>query len=292
MNDLPLETKIMTAEDKIMDWYRHFDGKVYISFSGGKDSTVLLHLVRSIYPEVPAVFCDTGLEFPEIRDFVKTIENVIWIKPKMRFDQVVKKYGYPVISKETSQKIMKLQTMNLSDRYRNKILNGDERGNSGKLADKWKFLIDSPFLISDKCCEVIKKRPFKKYEKESGNMPIVGVMASESNLRMQSWKKYGCNAFELNRPQSRPLMPWTEEDIYEYIDEFNIKISEIYNMGYERTGCMFCGFGIHMEKESRFERLKHTHPKQYDFIMDKMGFREVLDYIEKRGNTDQGDLFN
>lgn len=288
---IPLETKIMTSEQKIQDWYRYFQGKVYISFSGGKDSTVLLHLVRSLYPQVPAVFCDTGLEFPEIKSFVRSVDNVIWIKPKMRFDEVVKKYGYPVISKETSQKIMELQTMNLSDRYRNKILNGDERGNSGKLAEKWKFLIDSPFLISDKCCEVMKKRPFKKYEKESGNMPFVGVMASESELRMQSWKRYGCNAFELKRPQSRPLMPWTEEDIYEYIKEFNIQISDIYSMGYKRTGCMFCGFGIHLEKESRFEKLKNTHPKQYDYIMENMGFKHILNYIDRKGNTEQGDLF-
>ena len=64
---LPLEAKIRMTEIRIRDWYDYWDGNVYVSFSGGKDSTVLLHIVRSMYPEVPAVFSDTGLEFPEIR---------------------------------------------------------------------------------------------------------------------------------------------------------------------------------------------------------------------------------
>lgn len=282
---IPLETKIMTAEDKIMDWYRHFDGKVYVSFSGGKDSTVLLHLVRSIYPDVSAVFCDTGLEYPEIKDFVRSFDNVVWLKPKMRFDQVVQKYGFPVISKEVSQKISEIRNTN-SDKLRQKRLFGDDKGN-GKVAEKWKFLIDAPFMVSNQCCRIMKKEPFKRYEKESGNKSYVGVMAYESALRLQSWQLYGCNAFEMARPQSRPLMPWTEEDIQQYIKDFNIKISDIYSMGYKRTGCMFCGFGVHLEAEDRFALMQQTHPKQYDYIMNKMGFSEVLEYIECKGGKSE-----
>lgn len=280
MNDLPLDTKIITSEDKIVEWYNYWKGQVYISFSGGKDSTVLLHLVRSIYPEVPAVFCDTGLEYPEIRDFVKTFDNVVWLKPKMNFNEVVQKYGFPVVSKEVSQKIQEIRDTN-SDKLRNKRLFGDEKGN-GKVAEKWKFLIEAPFNISNKCCNIMKKEPFKRYEKETGRKSYVGVMAYESALRVQSWKAYGCNAFELDRPQSRPLMPWLEEDIRDYINESDIKISDIYSMGYSRTGCMFCGFGIHLEKEDRFEQMRQTHPKQYDYIMNKMGFKDVIKYVKNK----------
>lgn len=100
-----LERKIQLTCERIKAWYEWWDGKVYISFSGGKDSTVLLDLVRNEcgLDDVPAVFCDTGLEYPEIREFVKTYDNVIWLKPKKNFKQVIKEYGYPFISKEVSE---------------------------------------------------------------------------------------------------------------------------------------------------------------------------------------------
>src|SRR5690554_2266552 len=95
---LPLEMKVLKTQQRIREWITRFgtDG-VYVSFSGGKDSTVLLHIVRELYPDIEAVFVDTGLEYPEIRQFVKGFENVTWLRPKMRFDEVIKKYGYPVI---------------------------------------------------------------------------------------------------------------------------------------------------------------------------------------------------
>ena len=106
MQSLPLKHKITMTKQRIRGWYEHWDGNVYVSFSGGKDSTVLLDIVRQMYPDVPAVFVDTGLEYPEIREFVKTFDNVTWLKPKMNFRQVIEKYGYPFISKEVSEKAM------------------------------------------------------------------------------------------------------------------------------------------------------------------------------------------
>lgn len=103
MQSLPLSIKIAMTRRRISDWVDAFgeDG-VYVSFSGGKDSAVLLDIVRKDFPNIPAVFVDTGLEYPEIRDFVRGFENVVWLKPKMNFKQVIEKYGYPFISKEVS----------------------------------------------------------------------------------------------------------------------------------------------------------------------------------------------
>lgn len=104
MQGLPLKLKIRMTKERIRQWINTYgeDG-VYVSFSGGKDSTVLLDLVRQDYPRVKAVFVDTGLEYPEIRQFVKTFDNVEWLKPKMTFKQVIQKYGYPFPSKEVAQ---------------------------------------------------------------------------------------------------------------------------------------------------------------------------------------------
>lgn len=104
MQAAPLSVKVRMTKSRIRDWVNEFgeDG-VYVSFSGGKDSTVLLHLVREMYPDIPAVFCDTGLEYPEVREFVKTFDNVTWLKPKLTFKQVIEKYGYPFISKEVAE---------------------------------------------------------------------------------------------------------------------------------------------------------------------------------------------
>ena len=106
LQSLPLEIKVMKTKERIREWVNYYgvDG-VYVSFSGGKDSTVLLHLVRECYPNVKAVFSDTGLEYPEIRNFVKTIENVDWVKPEMTFHKIVLEHGYPVFSKEISETI-------------------------------------------------------------------------------------------------------------------------------------------------------------------------------------------
>ena len=102
---MSLEDKITRTKLLIKEWYEYFDGKVAISFSGGKDSTVLLHIARQLYPDISAVYFDTGLEYPEVRKHVKTYENVEWIKPKKNFKQIILEYGYPVVSKEISQKI-------------------------------------------------------------------------------------------------------------------------------------------------------------------------------------------
>lgn len=102
---LPLERKIQITQARILEWNKHYNGKIVVSFSGGKDSTVLLDLVRRVAPDTRAVFSNTGLEYAEIQRFVKSFDNVDIVTPKMRFDQVISTYGYPLISKEVAEAI-------------------------------------------------------------------------------------------------------------------------------------------------------------------------------------------
>lgn len=263
---LPLEIKIEKSKLRIREWIDYFgtDG-AYISFSGGKDSTVLLHLVRSMYPDVEAVFSDTGLEFPEIREFVKATPNVAWVKPELSFRQVIEKCGYPCISKEQSEWIGRIKKGTNSEREYNKAMNGvmpDGRPTRFKISEQWKFMLDAPFDIGSGCCYYMKKYPLKQYQKETGKVPITGTMACESMLRQQQWLANGCNAFDCKKQISQPLSFWIEDDIWAYIKQFKIPYSKIYDMGYQRTGCIFCMFGAHLDKvPTRFQLLQKTHPK-------------------------------
>ena len=195
MQSWPLERKIQVTQTRIIEWYQHWEGKVYVSFSGGKDSTVLLDLARRIYPDVEAVFVDTGLEYPEIREFVKTKENVVWLYPqkynrktkqyeRYTFKQVLDDYGYPVISKEVSEAIYCARSKPDGHRAKKFDSNSDYCKKYGKRYDlsKWKFLLESDISISHMCCNVMKKNPVKNYEKENNIYPIIGTMACEAQL--------------------------------------------------------------------------------------------------------------
>lgn len=289
---MPLKDKIRFTQRRIREWVEHFGvNGCYISFSGGKDSTVLLHIVRELYPEIEAIFVDTGLEYPEIRKFVKTFENVTILRPEMRFDKVLEKYGYPIVSKEVSECIEQARlAIKFGDgryQYRLDKLNGLRKSHN---RTKWKFLLDAPFKISNQCCKVMKKRPVHSYYTKTKKTPIIATMAQKSDLRTKQYLRTGCNAFNNKIPTSTPIAFWTEQDILEYIDTYKIPIASVYGdviktdkyytTGCQRTGCMFCGYGCHLDKEpNRFQRLAKTHPKQYDYIINTLDMGKVLDYI-------------
>lgn len=293
MQSLPLEQKIIVSKQRIKQWLEAWDNQCVVSFSGGVDSTVLLDLVRQVNPDVKGVFVNTGLEYPEIVKFVKTIPDIDIVRPKMNYKQVIEKYGYPFPSKETAMKIYEIKNTK-SEKLRNLRLHGSERGQMGKLADKWKFLLDAPFNVSSVCCSVIKKNPLYKYGKEYDVKMIVGIMAEESLLRLESYIRYSCNAFNQKHPQSRPLMFWNKQDVMRYIKEKNLPyckdvygdIVELDNdelkfTKTDRTGCVFCMFGVHKEKEpNRFQLLQKDNPKMYDYCMNELGIKKVLEYCK------------
>ena len=221
---MPLGDKIRFTKRRIHEWVEHFGvNGCYVSFSGGKDSTVLLHIVRELYPDIEAVFVDTGLEYPEIRQFVKTFDNVTILRPEMRFDRVLEKYGYPIVSKEVSECIDQARKSLTTGKYTYRLpkLMGTAKDKNGNKSmynqEKWKFLLDAPFKISNKCCNVMKKKPAHEYHKQTGKVPFIGTMAEESRLREQHYLQSGCNGFNNKIPTSTPIAFWTEQDVLAYI---------------------------------------------------------------------------
>lgn len=321
MQSLPLKIKITMTERRVFDWYEYYGGDVYLSFSGGKDSTVLKHIIDNMGINIPSVFVNTGLEFPEIQRFAMSQPNVTTIRPKMMFPEVLKKYGYPVASKEVSQKV---ESYRKGQQWAKKYFESEEKVDFG-VADRWKILIDAPFDVSSSCCKVMKKTPAHQYEKQTGRKPILATMAEESQLRKSQWIRAGCNSFDNKRPSSKPMSFWTEQDVLHYIKENDIPYCSVYGdivvkpeadedkdqitfaeymnqydgeilttTGANRTGCMFCMFGCHRDKNpNRFQRMKETHPRQYEYCIgggemvdgkwqpnkQGLGLGFVLDYI-------------
>lgn len=320
----PLEEKIQISTARIIEWYETWGGQVYVSNSGGVDSTVLSDLVHRIYPDVPDVYCDTGLEYPELREFILSKPNVVVLKPEHKnketkkmehwsFPEIVKEVGYPLISKEVSFAVSQARKGNNWGicKMQGKKTNGNV-DIYGKSMMKWRFLLDADFDINNQCCKEMKKKPAHRYEKETGRKGFVGTMAEESTLRKTEWLKHGCNAFNGIRPLSTPLSFWTKSDVLEYLYKYNIPYASVYGdiiqvdgkyttTGCKRTGCVFCGYGCHLEKEpNKFQSLAETHPKLYDYCMrggkyedgkwipDKgLGMAKVLDFINVKWWNDE-----
>lgn len=295
--NLPLFAKVKLTELRIRQWYEHWNGQVYVSFSGGKDSTVLLHLARKLYPNLPALFIDSGVEYPEVRSFVKRFDNITWVRPKMTFEKVVNYWGWPLISKQVSHYIYgcyKKPGFN-NKRHCRRVLTGkmsDGRTSKFRIPEKWKWLLDAPFKVSAHCCDELKKKPAMKYEKETVRRVILGFLSEESAMRKFEYIRTGCNVLAKKRPYSIPMSFWTEQDVLRFILENNLPIAKVYGdiiqqadgklitTGYARTGCMYCGFGAHLEKEpTRFQKMRTTHPPHWKYCIERLGMGAVLSAI-------------
>ena len=208
-----LERKIQVTQPRLIEWKARFNEKIYISFSGGKDSTVLADLTARIYAvdrkmngdadPLTLVFVNTGLEYPEIQRFIK--EYAEWLRttyeipvdlevitPEMSFPEVLTVYGYPVISKEVAKVIYYARR---GSEWALKRLDGlDKNGKKSEYKQrykKYKFMLEAPFETSQLCCDVMKKAPAHKYEAETGRKTVIATMTEESAQRQSGWLKTG-----------------------------------------------------------------------------------------------------
>lgn len=160
-----LHQKIDHSIGVIDQFVSRLDGNVYVGFSGGKDSTVLLDLCRIIKPDIKAVFCNTGNEYPDIVKFVRELKdtegyNIEIIYPKIKPKEVFNKYGFPLISKEVSEKIY--YAKHHKETMRARIAMGLEPSKWYTLSKKWKRFINETFDINNACCKKLKKRTVYK----------------------------------------------------------------------------------------------------------------------------------
>ncbi len=279
---LDLDTKLFITKRSIESFIDTLtEDNVYIAFSGGKDSTVLAHIIYSMGYKIPLGFVNTRNEFKSIIEhvnYMKNEYNIVQLLPELTPKEVIDKFGYPVVSKSVANTIYyaRKNIKEGKDTLRVRQINGLEKGSKFNKG-KWKFLLDSNIKISDKCCNELKKKPLKKYEKETGRRPFIGIMASESMTREQAYLKHGCNKLIEGKEQCTPLGFWTEKDIWEYIERYNVKIADIYETE-SRTGCVACAFGMEFDKD-RFKRLKEIEPKKYDYVINTLGYNKVCDIL-------------
>jgi len=258
-----------------------------VAYSGGKDSTVVLHLVRSLYSEIVGAFCNTTNDKKEILEYVKNTPNVKTLLPKKGYVWIVKNHGFPLISKRVCKQINALKyPTEKNATIRNLYLTGFTAAGKylpkERVAKKWRFLETAPFEITSKCCEILKHEPARRYEKESGTVPITGLMAVESTQRESHIIKHG---YMLNSTL-RAIGFWTEKDIWDYAELHNIRFAENYYdrvingvlvKGDKRSGCEMCymGFAFETTKKAkadpeymnRLQISKICDPKKYEKMM-------------------------
>ena len=260
---LGLNRKIRESKKYIREFYNYLDGLVYISFSGGKDSTVLRHLIKSMYLDVPVVFCNTTNEKKEIYDYVKLHKDTIWLLPKKGFVWCLKNHGFPMVSKKVCRKVKDLKKPTKENAKSRSNWNNPK--SAFRLANKWRFLLDEDF---------------RRYQRETKRKPFTGVMGEESQQRERNIIQNGVNILKGKNIKSNPLAFWTENDIWLYAELYNIRFAENYYNRIindivipadKRSGCKVClmGYGFECNKNemTRLDKLRILEPKSLNKLL-------------------------
>ena len=269
-----------------------------VAFSGGKDSTVLLHLLLQHKKDIPVNYGNTGIEFPECVRFTRKLVqdwhlNFYEAKPEVNFWWVVQEYGWPLMGKTygvggVAHKSSREQFF-------------DDLHQQGKLTGQYKIQSEVP--ISSACCTFLKERPSQKLQKKMGiECVFLGILAKESRQRTFNFLEYGEFYYSKNQKihKCHPLSIWTDDDIWAYIRKYNLPYAKLYDMGYyddfgeyichKRNGCMFCGMDLKFE-HNHLSIMRRTHPKIWNFLMIKKGLGKVLMSLRFAIDEHQFDMF-
>ena len=242
----PLSKKIKMAERVLNDLFKATDN-VAVAFSGGKDSLVALHLALQIKPDIPVLFVNTGIEFPESLEYTRQLEetwnlNFHEANAKVNFWNLAEEKGLPVAG----------------------------RGNSTFMRD----LSDQAGVkLSNACCHQMKETPARQFYREHDiEGTVTGLRVSESLMRKLNFADYGALRYSSTYKTliSWPLYAWLDEDIFKYIEKNNLPLNPIYEKGYTRVGCWPCLQDM-FYKDSRLFTLQEQHPNMYKTVKKKFG---------------------
>lgn len=275
-----MEKIVQEAIARIWKAYEECEGRIYLSFSGGKDSTVVAELIKmaGLPTTIPFVFADTLLELDATLEFVEEYEwdNKVTVYPRKKFSQIIKEYGYPILSKVKSGYLSV---------YHNSIRKGKDldevatvqkllkkKGN-GKdaLALKHYHLLhpELDYKVSKVCCDYLKKYPFADYSLHN-NMKgtITGIRVAEGGVRSQVYKSCISHRKVNNMIEvfATPIWDWSDETVDEFVKTYDVKLSRAYTVyGFKRTGCAGCPFSQNLEYDLPI--LKKYEPKKYKMVM-------------------------
>lgn len=230
------------------EFYRAMEGQCYVAV-GGLDSIVLYLFLRSIGIEVPAVSVST-LEDKSIQKVHKAL-GVVPLKPLRSKVNVIREFGWPVISKEAAGKISTIQHPTEKNKtVRHAIITGEtgaqggyRKGTKMQLKNQWLKLFGgadqegkalgyekADFLVSDKCCYYLKEMPCEIYRKESGRWPYMGLMASEGGRREKALAVNGCNYISETTKRSCPFATFMRNDLLILAKEMDTWYQENYHL--------------------------------------------------------------
>lgn len=244
-----------------------------VCWSGGKDSTVVLHLILKIKPDIPVIHVNSGVDFPETLKFVNELSKEWGINLKIAkphdgysFWDIGRRYGWPIFGK------------NIASNVERALRTGNIRKQLSKFE---KELVYSNINISTKCSELLQEKPSKEAEKKlSCDLKFVGLRASESRARVRLWVDYGDFYFVkryygrgIGIYKSNPIALWTDNDIWDYHKINNIKRCSLYDIGYPRNGCWTCAMAV---RNGQLGRLRRYHPKYFRKLMIKTEMGNTL----------------
>lgn len=264
------------AKQRITTLYYQTSGACCLSFSGGKDSTVVLALIKSLGLDIPAVFCDTKIELDATYNFVEWVNENYYpveiIKPEKSFSEVLKEYGKPIKSKMRSHTLRAYQN-NPNCKSATALFN--KKVHKASIANKDFHILHPDFNIkvSPACCDYLKKKPFEKHIKENDlagyftgeRISEGGARAFQAEKRVKEGKPI-CTKISGNYTVKAPIIDWSDEMVEEFIKRENVPLSEAYTKyGMSRTGCCCCPFSKELAEDLKM--LWEYEPQKYKASM-------------------------